>query len=192
MAGNTPFKYFKQSVHRGGIQDPLVVHWPKGIKAKGEVRSQYHHISDIAPTFLDILELEVPESIDGVKQKPMDGVSMKYSFDAPDAPSTKKVQYYEMFGNRSIYSDGWKAVVLHANRMPWNVNVVLPFDQDKWELYHVAEDFSDIDRFGRKAPRETGRTQKTVRRGSLEVQRLSAVRRHDQTARQTARPLIRR
>jgi hypothetical protein len=73
----------------------------------------------------------------------MDGVSMMYAFDAPDAPNQKKRQYYEMFGNRAIWVDGWKAVTLHANRMPWDVNVVLPFDQDKWELYHVAEDFSE-------------------------------------------------
>jgi arylsulfatase len=113
MAGNTPFRYFKQSEHRGGQHDALVVHWPNGIKAKGEIRNQYHHIS------------------------------MVYSFNQADAPNRKGRQYYEMFGNRAIWVDGWKAVSLHANRMPWDVNVVLPFDQDKWELYHVAEDFSE-------------------------------------------------
>jgi arylsulfatase len=143
MAGNTPFKYFKQSEHRGGQTDHLVVHWPKGIKAKGEVRSQYHHISDIAPTILDAAGVAVPESYNGVKQQPMDGVSMRYAFDAADAPNRKHRQYYEMFGNRAIWVDGWKAVTLHANRMPWDVNVVLPFDQDKWELYNVDEDFSE-------------------------------------------------
>ena len=143
MAGNTPFPYFKQSSHRGGQQDALVVHWPNGIKAKGEVRSQYHHISDIAPTIMEAARVTVPETYHAVKQKPMDGISMAYAFDDADAPNRKERQYYEMFGNRAIWIDGWKAVTLHANRMPWEVNVVLPFEQDEWELYHVAEDFSE-------------------------------------------------
>jgi arylsulfatase len=143
MAGNTPFRYFKQSEHRGGQQDHLVVHWPDGIKAKGEIRSQYHHISDIAPTIMEAAGIEVPKTYRGVEQQPMDGVSMMYSFDSADAPNRKERQYYEMFGNRAIWSDGWKAVTLHANRMPWDVNVVLPFENDEWELYHVAEDFSE-------------------------------------------------
>jgi arylsulfatase len=143
MAGNTPFRYFKQSEHRGGQQDHLVVHWPNGIKAKGEIRSQYHHISDIAPTIMEAAGIEVPEEYHSVPQQPMDGVSMMYSFDDADAPNRKERQYYEMFGNRAIWADGWKAVTLHANRMPWDVNVVLPFENDEWELYHVAEDFSE-------------------------------------------------
>jgi arylsulfatase len=143
MAGNTPFRYFKQSEHRGGQHDALVVHWPNGIKAKGEIRNQYHHISDIAPTIMEAAGITVPDEYHGVKQQPMDGTSMVYSFNQADAPNRKGRQYYEMFGNRAIWVDGWKAVSLHANRMPWDVNVVLPFDQDKWELYHVAEDFSE-------------------------------------------------
>jgi len=143
MAGNTPFRYFKQSEHRGGQQDAMVIHWPAGIKAKGEIRNQYHHIIDIAPTILEAASVSVPDVYHGVKQQPLDGVSMLYSFDDADAPNRKQRQYYEMFGNRAIWSDGWKAVTLHANRMPWDVNVVLPFDQDEWELYHVAEDFSE-------------------------------------------------
>ncbi len=143
MAGNTPFRYFKQSEHRGGQQDHLVVHWPNGIDAKGEIRRQYHHISDIAPTIMEAAGIEVPEEYHGVEQQPMDGVSMMYSFDNADAPNAKQRQYYEMFGNRAIWVDGWKAVTLHANRMPWDVNVVLPFEDDEWELYHVAEDFSE-------------------------------------------------
>jgi arylsulfatase len=152
MAGNTPFRYFKQSEHRGGQHDPLVVHWPNGIKAKGEIRSQYHHISDVAPTIMEAAGIEVPETYHGVKQQPMEGVSMMYSFDAPDAPNAKKRQYYEMFGNRAIWSDGWKAVTLHAKRMPWELNVILPFEQDEWELYNVAEDFSESTNLADKYP----------------------------------------
>jgi arylsulfatase len=143
MAGNTPFRYFKQSEHRGGQTDHLVVHWPNGIQAKGEIRSQYHHISDIAPTIMEAAGIEVPDEYHGVEQQPMEGDSIMYSFDNPDAPNVKERQYYEMFGNRAIWVDGWKAVTLHANRMPWDLAVVLPFEEDEWELYNVAEDFSE-------------------------------------------------
>jgi len=160
MAGNTPFRYFKQSEHRGGQHDPLVIHWPSGIQAKGEIRSQYHHIIDIAPTILEAARISVPETYHGVKQLPMDGVSMMYSFDKPSAPNRKKRQYYEMFGNRAIWVDGWKAVTLHGNRMPWDVNVVLPFDKDKWELYHVTEDFSESTDLAAKYPEKLAELQK--------------------------------
>jgi len=152
MAGNTPFRYFKQSEHRGGQTDALVVHWPNGIKAKGEIRSQYHHISDIAPTIMEAASVEMPETYNSVKQQPIDGTSMMYSFDDADAPNRKERQYYEMFGNRAIWVDGWKAVTLHAKRMPWDVNVVLPFDQDEWELYQVSEDFSEATNVADKYP----------------------------------------
>jgi arylsulfatase len=152
MAGNTPFKYFKQSEHRGGQHDALVVHWPEGIKAKGEIRNQYHHITDIAPTILEASKIPFPEEYHGIEQQPFTGVSMMYAFDAPDAPNAKKRQYYEMFGNRAIWVDGWKAVSLHANRMPWNVNVRGDFSKDTWELYHVAEDFSESTDLADKHP----------------------------------------
>ena len=152
MAGNTPFRYFKQSEHRGGQHDHLVVHWPKGIKAKGEIRSQYHHITDIAPTIMEAAGIGVPEEYHGVEQKPMDGVSMMYAFNNPDAPNAKQRQYYEMFGNRAIWVDGWKAVTIHANRMPWELAVTLPFDKDKWELYNVEEDFSEANDLAHENP----------------------------------------
>ena len=143
MAGNTPFKYFKQIVHNGGIADALVITWPKGIKSKGEVRNQYHHITDIGATILDVTGTQFFEEIDGHKQMDLDGKSMKYSFDKNDAPTNHPEQYYELFGNRAIYKDGWKAVTIHANRMPWNLNRVAPFENDVWELYHIDEDFSE-------------------------------------------------
>jgi len=152
MAGNTPFRYFKQSEHRGGQQDALVVHWPNGIQTKGEIRNQYHHISDIAPTIMEAAGVEVPEVYHGVLQQPMDGVSMMYSFDNPDAPNRKERQYYEMFGNRAIWVDGWKAVTLHANRMPWQLAVVQPFEEDPWELYNTAEDFSESTNLAEENP----------------------------------------
>jgi len=143
MAGNTPFKYFKQIVHNGGIADALIITWPKGIKAKGEVRNQYHHITDIGATILDVTATPFSEEIDGHKQMKLDGVSMKYSFDTADAPTNHPEQYYELFGNRAIYKDGWKAVTIHANRMPWDLNRTAPFEKDVWELYHIDEDFSE-------------------------------------------------
>jgi arylsulfatase len=160
MAGNTPFRYFKQSEHRGGQHDALIVHWPNGIRGKGEVRNQYHHISDIAPTILEVASLSVPDSYHGIKQQPMDGTSMMYSFNDANVPTRKSRQYYEMFGNRAIWVDGWKAVTLHAKRMPWIVNVTLPFEQDEWELYHVAKDFSESTNLADKYPEKLAELQK--------------------------------
>jgi len=139
-AFSAPFKMFKRySQFAGGTNDPLVIHWPKGIKAKGEVRHQYHHSVDIVPTLLEICGIEMPEYSNGVKQTPLSGVSMAYSFDAePEAPTQKEVQYYCMLGTRGIWKDGWKAVALHAP-----LSGKSNFDQDEWELYHVAEDRSE-------------------------------------------------
>lgn len=160
MAGNTPFKYFKQSEHRGGQHDALVVHWPNEIKAKGEIRNQYHHISDLAPTIMEAAKIEFPVEYHGIKQQPFDGVSMMYSFDNANAPNIKKRQYYEMFGNRAIWQDGWKAVSLHAKRMPWDVNVVMPFESDEWELYNVAEDFSESTDLAKQHPEKLAELKK--------------------------------
>jgi arylsulfatase len=127
----------RYSEYSGGTCDPLVISWPKGIKARGEVRHQYHHSTDIVPTILEICGLEMPAVYRGVEQYPLSGVSMKYTFDAaPDAPTEKKVQYYAMLGTRGIWADGWKAVAVHAPLTSKG-----NFDQDEWELYHV-----DVDR----------------------------------------------
>ena len=152
LAGNTPFQYFKQIVHRGGIQDALVVHWPDGIEAKGEIRDQYHHITDIAPTILDVTNTAFQEEIDGVKQMDFDGVSMAYSFNDATAPTQHPEQYYELFGNRAIYKDGWKAVTIHGNRMPWELNKTAPFEDDVWELYNLNEDFSETNDLAEENP----------------------------------------
>ena len=152
MAGNTPFRYFKQSEHRGGQHDALIVHWPNGIKDRGKIRSQYHHISDIAPTIMEAAKIERPDTYHGVEQQPFDGKSMMYSFNDRKAPNVKKRQYYEMFGNRAIWVDGWKAVSLHGRRMPWVIGSVTPFEDDVWELYNVAEDFSESTDLAEKHP----------------------------------------
>ncbi|MEI7057683.1 arylsulfatase [Nocardioides sp. CCNWLW239] len=135
-AFSTPFQMFKRySQYSGGTCDPLVIHWPAGIQAKGEIRHQYHHVTDIVPTILELAGLEMPEVYRGVEQEPLPGVSMAYSFDSADAPTTKKRQYYCMLGTRGIWQDGWKAAATHAP-LTGKGN----FDQDRWELYHVDED----------------------------------------------------
>ena len=152
MAGNTPFKYFKQTVHNGGMTDPLVVTWLKGIPARGEIRTQYHHIIDIAPTILDACGVKIPDDVDGVKQMPFDGVTMKYSFNDAKAPSTHEVQYYEIWGNRAIYDHGWKAVTVHGNRMPWVLGGVADFDKDIWELYNLNDDPTETNDLAKSNP----------------------------------------
>lgn len=160
MAGNTPFKYFKQSTHRGGQHDPLIISWPDKIKAKGEIRNQYHHIIDLVPTILEATNTKAPKKVNGVKQQPIDGVAMNYTFNNPKAKDKHTTQYYELFGNRAIYKDGWKAVTMHAQRMPWNVNVVAPFEDDVWELYNVEEDFAENNNLANKYPKKLKQLQK--------------------------------
>jgi len=137
-ATSAPFQMFKRYAQfSGGTCDPLVISWPKGIKARGGVRNQYHHSTDIVPTILEICGLEMPKVYKGAEQVPLSGVSMRYSFDAaPDAPTTKQRQYYAMLGTRGIWENGWKASALHAPTSGKG-----HFDTDVWELYHV-----DVDR----------------------------------------------
>ncbi len=150
-AGNTPFQWTKQvASHFGGTRNPMVVHWPDRIKAKGSLRSQFHHVIDIAPTVLEAAGLPEPTSVNGTKQRPMDGVSMLYTFDEPQAKDRRTTQYFEMFGNRGIYHDGWTAVTRHS--IPWLMIDLPPFDQDRWELYNVAEDFSQANNLAAQHP----------------------------------------
>ncbi|WP_433158335.1 arylsulfatase [Kribbella sp. CA-247076] len=138
-AFSTPYQMFKRYAQfAGGTCDPLVIHWPAGFSARGELRHQYHHVTDIVPTILDAVGLEMPAEYRGVRQRPLDGVSMRYSFDAADAPTTKQRQYYAMLGTRGIWQDGWKASAVHAPLTGKG-----HFDQDRWELYHVDEDRSE-------------------------------------------------
>ena len=136
VAFSTPYRMFKRYSYQGGVTDPLVVHWPAGIQARGEVREQYHHCTDIVPTILDCCGVELPEVVDGYTQTPLPGVSMRYSFDAAGAPTTKQTQYYEMLGTRGIWHQGWKAVAEHGP-VPIGLG---HFDQDRWQLFHTDED----------------------------------------------------
>jgi arylsulfatase A-like enzyme len=148
VAFSTPFQMFKRySQFSGGTCDPLVIHWPKGIKAKGEVRHQYHHSTDVVSTILDVTGLEMPAVYRGVEQYPLNGVSMRYSFDAADAPTEKKRQYYTMLGTRGIWQDGWKASALHAP-----ISGKGNFDRDVWELYHVDEDRAESKNLAEEHP----------------------------------------
>ena len=135
-AFSTPFQMFKRyAQYSGGTCDPMVIHWPKGIKAKGEMRHQYHHSTDVVPTILEVVGLEMPEVYRGVDQYPVNGVSMRYSFDSAQAPTKKERQYYAMLGTRGIWEDGWKASAVHAP-----ISGQGHFDEDRWELYHVDSD----------------------------------------------------
>lgn len=144
QVGNTPLKRYKQNTYGGGIRDPLIISWPKGITARGDVRTQYHHVVDLAPTILDVVGAQAPDALGGIPQEPIQGVSMRYSFDDAEAPTCKKVQYYEMWGHRALWSDGWKAVAYHERGTP--------FDEDRWELYQVDQDFAELDDLAERHP----------------------------------------
>jgi arylsulfatase len=152
-AMDTPFQWTKQiASHFGGTRNGLVISWPARIKDKGGIRSQFHHVIDIAPTILDAVGVPAPAVLNGVPQKPIEGVSMVYSFDDAKAPSTHRTQYFEMFANRAIYHDGWVAATTPPI-LPWAFVAETPsVDGYKWELYNVAEDFSQADDLAAKNP----------------------------------------
>ena len=144
-AMTSPFQWVKQvASHLGGTRNPLVVTWPRGIKDEGGLREQFSHVNDIAPTILAAAGIEMPASVNGVSQLPMDGGSMLASFASADAPEFHPTQFFEVFGNRAIYHEGWMASARH-DRLPWSVglaNQESNFDDDTWELYNLEEDFS--------------------------------------------------
>jgi len=152
-AGNTPFRRWKRETYRGGACDPFIVSWPKGIKAKGEIRGQYAHIIDMVPTVLDLLDIQPPPQIRGVAQSPLQGVSFAHVLDAPDAKTRHHTQYFEMLGHRAIDHDGWRAVCpwpgpsfTEAGKgfgEPISAETLSTLDATGWELYHVAEDFAE-------------------------------------------------
>lgn len=141
VAGDTPFTWTKQvASNYGGTRNGMVIHWPKGVQAKGEVRSQWHHVIDIAPTILEAAGLPEPKTVDGIEQTPIEGVSMMYSFADSKAKDRHTTQYFEIFGNRAVYSDGWLAGTVH--KAPWESIPKTSLENDKWELYDTRSDFS--------------------------------------------------
>jgi arylsulfatase A-like enzyme len=152
-AMNTPYQWTKQvASHWGGTRNGTIVHWPNGIKAKGEIRSQFHHVIDIAPTILEAAGLPEPVSVNGVQQRPIEGASMLYSFDDAEAPERRETQYFEMFGNRGIYHKGWTAVTKH--RTPWEIigGKSVALDDDVWELYDTSKDWSQANDLAKQMP----------------------------------------
>jgi arylsulfatase len=139
MAFNTPFKMWKRYSFNGGTCDPCIISWPDGLPARGEVRDQYHHAIDVLPTVLDCVGIQEPEAVKGVTQIPVQGVSMRYSFDAPNLPSARPTQFYSMLGTRGIWHDGWKAVTTHPALGGWS-----HFEKDTWELYHTETDRAEL------------------------------------------------
>jgi arylsulfatase A-like enzyme len=136
QVGNTPLRWYKSFVHAGGVKDPLIIHYPDKIKDTGGIRSQYHHVIDIVPTILELAQVEAPKVYNGVPQQPLHGTSLVYTFEQKEAPTNKKTQIYEMVGNRAIYHEGWKAVAVHQPDTD--------FKSDRWELYRIDEDFSEV------------------------------------------------
>jgi arylsulfatase len=149
-AMDTPYQWTKQvASHWGGTRNGTILHWPNGFKARGEVRAQFHHVIDVAPTVLEAARLPHPTFVHGIQQKPIEGVSMLYSFDGAEAPDTHETQYFEMFVNRGIYHKGWTAVTRHST--PWVMEPLHPFDDDIWELY-APEDWSQAHDLSKRSP----------------------------------------
>src|SRR6267142_2748516 len=152
-AMSTPYQWTKQvASHWGGTRNGTVVHWPNGIKAKGEMRWQFHHVIDLAPTVLEAAGLPEPLSVNGVQQKPIEGVSMLYSFNDATAAERRETQYFEMFGNRGIYHKGWTAVTRH--KTPWLLigEKTPAFEDDVWELYDTEKDWSQANNLAKQMP----------------------------------------
>ena len=144
MAGNAPFRRYKRDTHRGGNSDPLIAHWPRRIRDAGVIRSHYVHIIDVYPTLLELAGLPVPQRVNGIDQKPLEGFSFATSFFDATADSGRRVQYYEMLGSRAIWQEGWTAVTWHKPGTDWN--------SDKWELYHQDRDFTQARDLAQQEP----------------------------------------
>jgi arylsulfatase A-like enzyme len=151
MAFNTPFKMWKRYEFNGGTADPCIISWPPVLGHAGEVRHQYHHAIDLVPTVLDLLAVTPPETIKGYAQVPFDGVSMRYCFEDPSAPSARQTQFYSMLGSRGIWHNGWKAVTTHPTVSGWS-----HFNQDTWELYHTDTDRAELQDLAAEHPDKLG------------------------------------
>jgi arylsulfatase A-like enzyme len=158
MAGNTPLKRWKQDTHGGGVRSPLVIRFPGEISDPGGIRTQFHHAIDITPTALEVAGIAMPDQVKGVDQKPLEGTSLRYTFAAPDAPTTKTTQYFEMNGQRAIWQDGWKAVTHHEPMISpmlvfsGQAAEATDFDSDVWELYHLDSDWNEVNDLAAEQP----------------------------------------
>jgi len=153
-AGDTPFQWTKQvASHFGGTRNSMVISWPAVIKDVGQMRSQFHHCIDVMPTLMEVVGISEPTEVNGYIQRPIEGVSFAYTFDAKNAklPSARTQQYFEMFGNRAMYRDGWIACCRHG-RLPWETSGTTGFENDRWELYNIADDFSQAVDLAEKEP----------------------------------------
>ncbi|HMJ31356.1 MAG TPA: arylsulfatase [Xanthobacteraceae bacterium] len=144
QASNTPLKWYKKDTHGGGVRAPLIVRWPNGFSAASEIRTQFHHVIDLAPTLYDVLGIRPPEVLGGVAQQPLHGISMAYSFDDAAAPTRRETQYFELLGDRALWHRGWKAVTRHKKGTP--------MEDDVWELYHLDADFSEARNLAAEEP----------------------------------------
>lgn len=158
QAANTPFKYWKEDANsEGGTHNPMIIYWPKVIKDKGGIRTQYSHVIDILPTTLDLVGIKAPAQIRGVQQQPIEGTSLAYSIDDAKAPSRHTLQYYYIYGSRSIYHDGWKAELPYPNSFTTgNAQSKQPFDENAWELYNLNEDYTERIDLAKKYPDKLG------------------------------------
>jgi arylsulfatase len=153
-AGDAPFQWTKQvASHFGGTRNSMIVSWPKVIKDVGKVRSQFHHCIDVMPTLMEVVGIAEPKVVNGYIQRPIEGISFAYTFDAKSAktPSQRTQQYFEMLGNRAMYADGWMACCRHG-RLPWETSGSWAFDHDQWELYNIEKDFSQAVDLAKKEP----------------------------------------
>jgi arylsulfatase len=158
VAFDTPYQWTKQvASDHGGTKVGMAIHWPSGIEAKGELRTQFHHVIDVAPTIPEAAGLPEPKEVNGTPQVPMDGVSMVYSFDDANAKDRHVTQYFEMFGNRAMYQDGWFARTIH--KAPWEPKPRRPLANDIWELYDTRSDFSLVNDLAAKNPKELAELQ---------------------------------
>ena len=137
QVSNTPLKWYKKGNHGGGVRAPFIARWPGHIADPGAIRHQFHHVIDVAPTIYEVLDVEVPQTYRGIPQIPVHGTSMAYTFGSADAPTQKQTQMFELLGDRAIWHEGWKAVARHPKGSD--------FETDAWEVYHLAEDYSEID-----------------------------------------------
>jgi hypothetical protein len=152
QASNTPFKHTKRTTHGGGVNVPFIISWPKGIAARGEIRPQFHHVNDLAPTLLELLNIPQPTQYQGHAVKPMEGTSFAYTFTQAQEPSHKKEQYYELEANRSYVADGWKIAAYREGSQT--------FDEPQWELFDLNNDFSESKNLAADYPKKVKELEK--------------------------------